>query len=1695
MRFKLLGPLEAVRGADRVALGGPKQRLVLALLLIRANQVVSTERLIDEIWEEDPPDAARPSLQSYVSHLRKALGPDRLEGRTPGYVLHASDDEVDARRFEALATDARRKLRDDPAAAARALRDALAMWRGDPLADLSTELSLQPEIERLSGLRLAAIEDRIEAELALGQHAELAAELETLTAEHPLRERLHGHLMLALYRAGRQAEALNAYHRLREALASDLGLDPSTAIEALQHRILTQDASLDLRGTPLRGYRTVGVIGAGPIAEVLRAIEPQSQRDVAIKVLPAAIANDPQFIRRFDSEARKVARLEHPHIVPLHDWWREPDAAYLVMRLMHRDLGARLAEGHIGSSTALRWAEQIGSALVAAHGQGMAHGDLHAGNVLVDEVDNAYVADWGIGYDPATAVTAKVMPSDRRHLAPERRSGTPPSSAADIYAFGVLLSELFTRVTGGAAGAELRSAVEQATDPAPDRRQKSAADLVAAARRALLEPATEAMDANGSTSSPRNPYRGLTAFEEADAADFFGREDLVRQLVRRVGEPGIGAGLMAVVGPSGSGKSSVVHAGLIPALRTGAVPGSDEWLIATMTPTDRPFHMLERALVGVAVDTPMGLGDVLASDGGLGKAIRRVLPPGAHLLLVIDQFEEIFTLVTDAGERDRFLDLLAESVDLAAADLTVVATLRADFYDRPLRHERFGRLLAERTVPVPALDPEELERVVSSPARRAGVGLESGLVARVIAEMREQPAGLPLLQYALTELWERREGSNLSVRAYDASGGIGGAIARRAEQIVRDLDADGRELARQLFLRLIELGEGTPDTSRRVRTSELQSLGADRGDMAKVIERFARHRLLVFDRDPQSREPTLGLAHEALLAAWPRVQQWVDDARDDVRQQRRMAAAAGQWIENSRDPSYLLSGSRLDQANQWIGSTRMLLGSSERDYLAASMAERERVEAEERERTAHEAALERRAVTRLRALVVALGVGALVAGGLSLFALAESQRANRETRTATARGLAAAAVANLDADPEQSILLALQAIDETRATDGTVLLEAEEALHRAVVASRAVLTIRDEGGAVAWVDSPALGSVFVTQGSEDPADAGVVRVRAAATGDVVRAPWSAHDDDVNSVAFSADGTMLATSGDDGFLRVWDLATGKEPVSYEGLAGSEGQVWGPSFSPDGTLVAAIWTDEGRLRVLRTDTREPVLETDGPTALLSGTAFSPSGERLAITEWQGDATVIDVGTGEEVERFEGPLSSTAWSPDGRWILTAGFDGTAKVWEARTGVMRFTLFGHSAVVLAVDWSPDAARIATGSGDGTAKVWQLDEAGPRELFTLSSQDLQGGVGGVAFSPDGTKLLTGQFIDAAVKVWDIGIAGDAEWINRPAQILGEGGLAFAADGSSVIASSDGGTVTAWDPTGGAEGLITLDHESWVLTIDTSPDGRWIASGGEGGTVKVWDRFTGELHLRHESIGADASSVDALAWGSDEVLAIARNGEPIVLIDSDGNEVASLPVEDGIVVAALAFRHDGDRLATSLVTGDSERWEAARHQIEVWDWRRGEVVEAVVTLSDTVAFDPTGERIATAHPALEAPQIWDLTTNTLEGLDGGPGGALDVAWSPDGALIATAGTDGVIRLWDSQSGTHRLALHGHRTSVDKVRFSPDGSKLASVAPDGTLRIWALDLDDLIDLAWGKLSREFTDADCQAVLQVAECPDP
>ena len=334
VQFRVLGPLEVDTGEGPIALGGPKQRAVLAHLLVRPNQLVSSETLIDELWGDEPPETARNTLQTYMSHLRKALGEGRLVGRPPGYVLSVDPSELDVFRFDDLLRQAKKAQAVDPSVAVTLLDDALALWRGPALADVAVESSLVAESARLDDLRLGAQEERIDGLLASGQAARAIGEAEALLARHPLRERLWNQLMLALYRQDRQADALGAFQRAREILADELGIDPSPELVRLHERILRQDPALELKGEPLRGYRLMEKIGEGSTGIVFRGIQPRVGRDVAVKVVDERLAVEGAFVRRFEPEAQAVASLEHPHILPLYDYWRDPGGAYLVSRFL-----------------------------------------------------------------------------------------------------------------------------------------------------------------------------------------------------------------------------------------------------------------------------------------------------------------------------------------------------------------------------------------------------------------------------------------------------------------------------------------------------------------------------------------------------------------------------------------------------------------------------------------------------------------------------------------------------------------------------------------------------------------------------------------------------------------------------------------------------------------------------------------------------------------------------------------------------------------------------------------------------------------------------------------------------------------------------------------------------------------------------------------------------------------------------------------------------------------------------------------------------------------------------------------------------------------------------------------------------------------------------------------------------------------
>ncbi len=1156
---------------------------------------------------------ARHSIQTYISTLRHDLG-DVIRKESGGYVLAVDPSSIDAMRFETLVHSALAVAGTDPETGASALRDALGMWRGHAYADVDGRGSLEPEIIRLSELRLAALEARIDADLALGRHRSLLGELDSLTIEHPLSERFRGQQMLALYRCGRQTEALRAYEQTRAYLADEIGIDPSPDLTDLEQRILDHDPGLELpaapsltrrvvmvlemagaetlmqlepseraslaenlasafetsvqlhhgegfvqrgsamyaafqaasdavrtandmavaaeqarvriavdhgdveihdtgevRGPPVR--RSAAIVAAAHSGQILlsggahtalleesqpgwlvrslgvhaihgvegpqqifqlvlegqekdfppllldntplplpvdrgavagfelrrplssdlsgttyRAYQRSVGREVVVTVIDPLWANDPGFISRFEVEAQLVTRLQHPHIVPVLDYWRDPTGAYLVAPLVGAtSLAQALDETELDAERRHRLIDQLGAAMSHAHGLGVVHGAISPATVIVDGSENAYLT--GIGFVLRLAGAPRVTSS---YTAPELARGEPVTAAADVFSLGRLAAELLTDDNGPEVVDDLDALIGRATADQPADRFSSVDEFLAALVAVRGDSGSAAF-----FTIIRNPYKGLGAFGEADAGDFFGRsqavEDLCEMLTRQQ--------LVAVVGPSGCGKSSLVEAGLVPVVRAGAMGPSQRWLVTSMFPGSYPFAELESALARVAVEDPGSMMDEIERDErGLVRALKRILPRDTRLLLIIDQFEELFTLTRDDAMRERFLEALVALAEDERSNVRVVVTLRADFFDRPLQSPSFGELLKAGTFPLTTPSPDRLSEAIRLPAESVGAKWEPGLVEQIVDDVADAPGTLPLLQYALTEVFAARRSDELTHQDYRAVGGVLGALGSRADEVFRGLDSGGRSITRQIFLALVAVQKSGEQTRRRARLADLDAI-AERSEVEEVLKAFGDARLLTFDRDPVTRGPNVEVAHEALLTRWPRLAEWITEAREDLLLHQRLTDAADEWDQRHRDEAYLLTGGRLAQFQSWSAASDLTLAGMESEYLDLSSASDEADRGRRR---------------RIRKLVMSgFGVAALLASVLGVFASISRQEARANADLAHTRELAASAISVLDDDPEVSLLLALEAADTSDPTVASL-----SAVHESLAAHRKILTYR-----------------------------------------------------------------------------------------------------------------------------------------------------------------------------------------------------------------------------------------------------------------------------------------------------------------------------------------------------------------------------------------------------------------------------------------------------------------------------------------------------------------------------------------------------------------------------------------------------------------------------------------------------------
>ncbi|MET0565939.1 MAG: BTAD domain-containing putative transcriptional regulator [Acidimicrobiia bacterium] len=1039
VQFNVLGPLEFRRAGQTVDLGSHKQKSLLALLLIHRNQVVSTDRILDELWGEGGADKQN-ALWVHVSNLRSALEPDRparAEGtllltRAPGYLLQLDSDEVDVASFERLLAEGRGLASHDPSAASLVFAEALSMWRGRALDDFSYESFAQAEIHRLDSLRLDAVEGRVEADLARGLSHQLVGELEGLVRENPYREQLISLLMTALYRSRRQAEALRAYGQLRERLGSELGIEPSAQLRDLEEQILTGDPRLEPvpgrrneggadPGLAVRGYELRTSLAKTRYGNVYRAYQPAIGREVAVKVIRAEVANDPAFVRRFEAETRSIAELDSPQVVPIFDFWREPDGAILVEKLITGgSLHSLLAQGPTPPERVCEIVSQLALPLAQAHELGIVHGGVTLDKVLLDNDGRPLITDFGMS------------------------AGLSSVPADDIEGLATCAAQLLDGSDGSLTelGARLEAGVAAVVG------NPGAYDTVeqfAGAFRSAVG-ATQGQVAFGDVP---NPYKGLVPFDEADTAQFFGRERLVERLLTRLGGPDPLNRFVAVVGPSGSGKSSVVHAGLVPALRVGGVPGSDSWFIATMTPGSHPFDSLERAITSVAVSMPPTLVEQLvAQPSGLRRSIPGLLPDEVSpFVLVVDQFEELYTMTGD-HERQVFTEALVDAITHPQSRVRVVITLRADFYDHPLATIGIGELLRDHTELVTPMTQPELERAITRPAESVDVIVEPALLAALTADATSEPGVLPMLQYTLTELFDSRRGATMTASAYESMGGLTRALVTRAESLFGALGSEGRAAAKQVFLRLVSLNEGGGDTRRRALVSELKSIESTEGEVDHILRAFARHRLLSFDRDPVSRAPTVEIAHESLIRAWQRLESWIDEARADIQARARLTTATAEWIDEERNPDFLLAGASFARYQTWVADPPVRLTSVEKAFLEAA-AEEER----EKERVARERQVQGSQLRRRTRALVGLGAISVLVVALALLAFGQRERArdlaDELATTDASRQLVAESGLALADDPDLAILLAMEAIRVTEATGGA-LPEAVDALHWAL---------------------------------------------------------------------------------------------------------------------------------------------------------------------------------------------------------------------------------------------------------------------------------------------------------------------------------------------------------------------------------------------------------------------------------------------------------------------------------------------------------------------------------------------------------------------------------------------------------------------------------------------------------------------
>jgi DNA-binding SARP family transcriptional activator/WD40 repeat protein len=1167
------------------------------------------------------------------------------------------------------------------------------------------------------------------------------------------------------------------------------------------------------------------------------------------------------------------------------------------------------------------------------------------------------------------------------------------------------------------------------------------------------------------------PYKGLARFEAADAEFFFGREQVVAEAVGHL----VGGRFLALVGASGSGKSSLLRAGLLHALGSGAIPGSDRWTYAVIRPGDHPLDAMARAM------------------NEQGEAERRVL--------AVDQFEEVFTACSDVVERTAFLDAITEAAAVPDGTTTIVIAMRADFYGRCAEHRALASLLASDQILVGPMDREELYRAIELPAQRAGLTVEEKLVDSLVSDTVGQPGGLPLLSTALLELWTRRRDRTLHLDGYLRAGGVEGAVARLAEEAFGRLDADGQVAAKRILLRLAAPGERPEVVRRRAPLSEFDLDRDDDASRAMAVLTDARLVTVA--------EGTAEVAHEALLREWPRLRTWLEDDAEGRQLHRHVTESSHTWDEGGRDAADLYRGARLTAAWEWAEPHEADLNDLEREFLRAS-----------RTASEGEAVRARRTNRRLRGLLT--GVAVLLAASLVIGDLALTQR-NRATHALTlAEAGRLASRSRVEQDPVLALLLAREAVilndsAETRSAL-FVALERSAAITDRIYGPSGASPAGDE---TQWIAMSPDGRMLAI-GDASPTVEFFDAVRRVLLGAVNVGT------DTDRAAFSPDGgTLVIATSSDEILSV-DVATRTE----QGQVRTKGPVDAMAFEPDGTRLLTAEAVQGREFLVPRDpvTLEPSApgvstrrgEDQVPPLASFAMAFSSDGSLLTTRPGGGPTVVWDAGL-TPVKRYPLGGNEIAVSPKGRVAAIVDNRGEgSNHTETRvaflnigTGVSHVRPIGHGGQAstqfetLGVEFSPDGRSVVTAGNDSRLVIWDVATASIRRSLGAGGVPLRGPV----LSPDGTTAFTTDR-NRDVVVWDLtGSKGLARPFTAGSGFPGWPYFAMSPNGRTIAVASVPG------PQFGTSGTIAL--------IDTSSL-RVVRRIGYRGSSPMG------LDFSPDSSTLAVGSFACLVWGPPQHCRRSQNYVSLWGVASGRPETSNLPGIGGTQVWTLAFSPDGDTLAGGGIVrehgsgGRAFVWDLpdggrlvghvdapqAMNQLaftpsgslltavtglseggDLMTWNAGSLARVLSVPIDNVGvysshISNDGRTIVTGGQA--GPRLWDVATGhplgpALTGLNGFAG---TVDMSPDGSMVLGADESGNVLLWDVATGTtigDSLPGPGPDDNWLAASFTPDGHRVFVVSETGSGWVWDVDPSDWLARACEVAGRSFTPQERQELL--------